>query len=56
MGFWMTAALGIAGSLVAGVAASLLFKTPDGRFHRAGWILSILGAMVLIWGYLNLWG
>lgn len=56
MGFWMTAALGIAGSLVAGVASSLLFKTPDGNFHRAGWILSILGAMALIWGYLNFGG
>jgi uncharacterized membrane protein YeaQ/YmgE (transglycosylase-associated protein family) len=53
MGFWMTVLLGIGGSLVAGVVTSLLFKSPDGRFHRAGWIMSIVGAMVLIWLYLN---
>ncbi len=53
MGFWMTAAMGIGGSLVGGVIGSMLWKTPDGRFHPAGWIMSILGAMFLIWGYLN---
>ncbi len=31
----------------------MLWKSPDGRFHPAGWILSIVGAMILIWGYLN---
>jgi uncharacterized membrane protein YeaQ/YmgE (transglycosylase-associated protein family) len=54
MGFWMTALLGIGGSLVGGVLTSLLWKAPDGRFHRAGWIMSILGAMALIWLYLNI--
>ena len=53
MGFWMTTLMGIGGSLVGGVVGSLLWKSPDGRFHPAGWILSIIGAMVLIWGYLN---
>ena len=53
MGFWMTVLLGIGGSLVGGVVTSLLFKTPDGKFHRAGWIVSILGAMALIWVWLN---
>ena len=53
MGFWMTTLLGIGGSLVGGVLTSLLWKTTDGRFHRAGWIMSILGAMALIWLYLN---
>lgn len=53
MGFWMTTALGIGGSLVGGIVSSLVWKTPDGRFHRAGWIMSILGAMALIWAYLN---
>jgi len=54
MGFWLTVLLGIGGSLVAGVLASLLWRTPGGGFHRAGWIMSILGAMALIWAYLNL--
>ena len=53
MGFWMTTAMGIGGSLVGGVIGSMLWKTPDGRFHPAGWILSVLGAMFLIWGYLK---
>ena len=53
MGFWMTTLMGIGGSLVGGVIGSLLWKSPDGRFHPAGWIMSIIGAMILIWGYLN---
>ena len=53
MGFWMTTLLGIGGSLVGGVIGSMLFKSPDGRFHPAGWILSIVGSMGLIWLYLN---
>ena len=54
MSWWMTALLGIGGSLVGGVVSSLIWRSPDGRFHPAGWILSILGAMALIWVYLNL--
>ena len=53
MGFWMTTLMGIGGSLVGGFIASMLWKSPDGRFHPAGWFLSIIGAMILIWGYLN---
>jgi len=54
MGFWMTVGLGIGGSLVGGVITSLLWKAPDGRFHRAGWIMSIICAILLIWAYLNI--
>ena len=53
MGFWMTAMLGIGGALVGGVMTSLLWRSGDGKFHRAGLIFSILGAMALIWLYLN---
>ena len=53
MGFWMTTLLGIGGSLVGGVIGSMLFKSPDGRFHPAGWILSIVCSMGLIWLCLN---
>jgi uncharacterized membrane protein YeaQ/YmgE (transglycosylase-associated protein family) len=53
MGFWATALVGIIGSLVGGVIGGLLWKTPDGRFHRAGWVLSILGALLVLWVYLN---
>ena len=53
LGFWLTVALGIGGSLVGGVISSLIWKTPDGKFHPAGWILSIVGALVVLWVYLN---
>ena len=53
MGFWLTVALGIGGSLVGGVISSLIFKTPDGKFHPAGWFLSLIGALALLWVYLN---
>lgn len=53
MGFWMTTLLGIGGSLVGGVLGGLIWKSTDGTFHPAGWFLSIIGAMILIWGYLN---
>ncbi len=53
LGFWMTTALGVAGSLVGGVLSSLLWRSPDGKFRPAGWIMSIIGSMVLIWAYLT---
>ena len=53
MGFWMTTGLGIAGSLVGGLVGSLIWKSPDGKFHPAGWILSILGALLVLWAYVK---
>ena len=53
LGFWLTVALGIGGSIVGGVISSLIWKTPDGKFHPAGWILSIVGAFLLLWAYIN---
>jgi uncharacterized membrane protein YeaQ/YmgE (transglycosylase-associated protein family) len=51
MGWVMTTVLGIAGSFLGGLLSSVLFKSPDGNFHPAGWFLSIIGAMIIIWGY-----
>lgn len=53
LGFWMTTLLGIGGSVVGGLIAGLLFKSGDGKFTPAGWIMSIIGAMLLIWAYLT---
>ena len=53
LGFWMTTLLGVGGSLVGGIVTGLLWRSNDGRFHRAGWIMSILGAMILLYAYLN---
>ena len=44
MGWLWTIGLGIAGSLLAG----LIVNRGRAGFSRAGWIASILGAMVLI--------
>jgi len=48
LGFWLTTGLGIAGSVVGGVVAGLIWKSPDGKFHPAGWVLSVIGAAVLL--------
>lgn len=43
MGMGLTIVLGIAGSIVAGLIGRML------GLGGAGWILSILGAMLLLW-------
>ena len=53
MGFIATVVLGIVGSLVGGLLGRLISKPREGAtFHPAGFILSIVGAIVLlvIWG------
>ena len=52
-GFLLTTALGIGGSVIGGFISGLIWKSPDGKFHPAGWIMSILGAMLLLWAYNN---
>lgn len=48
-GFWMTSLIGIGGSIVGGLLARLFSKPSDGAFfHPAGFILSILGSVILI--------
>jgi len=53
MGFWATSIVGIVGSLVGGVIGGMLWRSPDGKFHPAGFILSIVGALIVLWLYLN---
>ncbi len=50
MGFAMTTILGIAGSLIGGFVGSAIHGGENGvnGFHSAGWIGSILGAIVLL--------
>ena len=51
IGLFMTALLGVAGSLVGGLIAQLL---RGGRgFHPAGLILSVLGSILVLYVYLH---
>ena len=52
MGILMTGILGIAGSIVGGLIARLFSKPPEGApFHPAGILLSIVGAIILLFCY-----
>jgi uncharacterized membrane protein YeaQ/YmgE (transglycosylase-associated protein family) len=56
LGFIMTTLLGIGGSIVGGLIARLFSKpAPGSSFHAAGFIMSIIGALILlfVWGRLN---
>ncbi len=48
MGFVMTTLLGIAGSLVGGFIASWISGNPPHEAHGAGFLGSILGALLLL--------
>jgi uncharacterized membrane protein YeaQ/YmgE (transglycosylase-associated protein family) len=49
-GFWMTALIGIGGSLVGGFIGTLVSRPQAGAlFHPAGFIMSIVGALILLW-------
>ena len=55
IGLLMTGVLGIAGSFVGGFIARIFSKPADGALvHPAGIILSVIGALILLyaWGHL----
>jgi len=55
MGIIMTGVLGIVGSIVGGFIARLFSKPPAGApFHPAGIILSIVGAVIVLWAWTRL--
>ena len=50
MGFWMTAIIGIGGSLVGGLIGTVIKRpAPGAAFHPAGFLLSIIGAIILLY-------
>src|SRR6478609_7378348 len=53
LGFWATCIIGIVGSLIGGVIGGLVWRSPDGKFHPAGFILSVVGALLVLWLYLT---
>jgi len=49
MGFIMTTLVGIGGSIVGGYIGHLIHKpAPGAKFHPHGFILSVVGAIVLL--------
>jgi uncharacterized membrane protein YeaQ/YmgE (transglycosylase-associated protein family) len=48
MSWPMTIVLGVVGSLVGGGISWLIFGSPDGSYHPGGWIMSVLGAIVVV--------
>ncbi|HTY62610.1 MAG TPA: GlsB/YeaQ/YmgE family stress response membrane protein [Acidobacteriota bacterium] len=49
LGFILTTILGIAGSLVGGLIGRVISKPKEGaKFHAAGFILSVAGALILL--------
>ena len=49
LGILMSAVLGIAGSFIAGFIGNMISKSSDGRMRSAGFVWSVLGAMLLIY-------
>jgi uncharacterized membrane protein YeaQ/YmgE (transglycosylase-associated protein family) len=50
MGLLMTMLLGIAGSLLGGfISWGVGFHPEDGPFRGAGWIMSIVGSVLVVW-------
>ena len=54
MGLLLTMVLGIIGSLVGGFVSWIFFGSPDTAFEPSGWIMSIIGAVIvlLLYGFL----
>ena len=52
LGLIMTGVLGIAGSFVGGFIARLFSPPADGALvHPAGLIMSVIGALILLWAW-----
>ena len=49
MGFWATAIVGIVGSIVGGLIGRMFRKPePGAAFHPAGFLMSLVGAIVVL--------
>ena len=52
MGVIATGVLGIVGSFVGGLIARIFSRPPEGApFHPAGILLSIVGAVIVLWAW-----
>jgi len=49
LGFWKAALIGIGGSIVGGLISRLFSKPqPGSAFHPAGFFMSLIGALILL--------
>lgn len=55
MGIVLTTVLGVVGAMLGGAISSLFWDTwqndPNVNHMWPGWIMSIIGAMIVLWGY-----
>jgi uncharacterized membrane protein YeaQ/YmgE (transglycosylase-associated protein family) len=49
MGIVMTIILGIVGSFLGGLISWIFTGGPDQPYQPSGWILSIIGAIIVLW-------
>jgi uncharacterized membrane protein YeaQ/YmgE (transglycosylase-associated protein family) len=49
MGLIATTVLGVIGSFVGGFIATLIWRPSNEKFHPAGFLLSIVGAVIALW-------
>jgi uncharacterized membrane protein YeaQ/YmgE (transglycosylase-associated protein family) len=55
MGFLATTLIGIVGSLVGGAIGHLIWKPKEGaKFHPAGFVLSLIGAIIVLYVWTHL--
>lgn len=54
MGWLMTIGLGVVGSFVGGGISWILFGTADGSIHPSGFLMSLVGAIVVVFLYVRL--
>ena len=51
MGLMMTITLGIAGALVGGSISAVIFRGATLRLHPVGLLMSVLGAVIVLFAY-----
>ena len=51
MGWIMTILLGVVGSFAGGALSTLIFGSGAGLVRPSGWIMSILGALIVLFVY-----
>lgn len=54
MGWVMTIILGIVGSFAGGALSTVIFAPAEGVVRPSGWIMSIIGALIVLFVYSRL--